>query len=263
MSAHLFRALQYFLLLLAFSLPTWILGSATGVQPFPGLPVDALMALYPVIVALILTFRTSGPTGAAALLRRAFDWQRVTRGAWYVPTLLLMPTVTVLAYWMMRWTGQPLPEPQFSIPTTLAMLLVFFLAGLTEELGWSAYLTDLLQQRWSALQVALVVGIAWAAWHVVPYVQVERSSAWIGWQCIATVALRVIIIWLYNSAGRSAFVASLFHATLNVCDFTFPNFGSHYNPAYFAPTLVVITIVILLVRGPRTLAGRSHGRDVG
>ncbi|HEU0113987.1 MAG TPA: CPBP family intramembrane glutamic endopeptidase, partial [Thermomicrobiales bacterium] len=51
------------------------------------------------------------------------------------------------------------------------VVALFFIPALTEEAGWSGYVIDPLQSRWSALSAAMVVGLVWAVWHAVPYLQ--------------------------------------------------------------------------------------------
>ena len=60
-----------------------------------------------------------------------------------------------------------------------------------------------------------------------PLVQAHRSAAWIAWWSLNTVALRVLIVWLYNNTGKSVFAAALFHAFANVSGVTFSNY---YDP---------------------------------
>jgi membrane protease YdiL (CAAX protease family) len=48
--------------------------------------------------------------------------------------------------------GTPLPIPQFPVVGVLAVSLAFFLAALGEELGWSGYIIDPMEDRWGALQ---------------------------------------------------------------------------------------------------------------
>ena len=55
------------------------------------------------------------------------------------------PGVTALSYGVLRLTGAPVPPPQFSLWTALALLMVFFVAALGEDLGWSGYAIDPLQ----------------------------------------------------------------------------------------------------------------------
>jgi hypothetical protein len=76
----------------------------------------------------------------------------------------------------------------------------------------------------------LLMGIVWAAFHYVALLQANRSLIWIAWWSLWTVALRVIIVWVYNNTGKSVFAASLFHATINVTWQLFPVRGSFFDP---------------------------------
>lgn len=235
-------------------MPFWLFGAVTGLQLSPGLPVSSLMTFCPLMAAVILVYKEDGPAGALALLKRSFDYKRIGGKVWYIPIVLLMPGLFVLAYGVMHLAGFSLPNPQFPVLAALAMLLVFFIAALGEELGWSGYVIDPMQARWSALQASIVLGLVWAAWHIVPIAQTHRPPAWITWQCLTLVASRVLFVWLYNNTGRSVFSATLFHAVGNVCYFFFPNYGSHYDPRVTGVIVIVTAAIVTVLWGPRTLA---------
>lgn len=213
------------------------------------------MAVCPIIAALIFMYREEGPGGAKRLLAKIFDYKRINRKIWYVPMILLMPVVSVLAYAVMRMTGSTLPRHIY-LPFQLLPIffVVFFVGAVGEEVGWSGYFIEPLQERLGALGASLILGTAWAAWHVVPYLQAHNSITWIAWQCLATVGLRVLIVWIFNNTFGSVFAAISFHTMVNVCDFMFPNYGSHYDPAVFAVIIAVIAAVVVARWGPGTLA---------
>jgi hypothetical protein len=64
------RLLTFFLLVVALSLPVWLIGAATGLEVVEGLPVSALMAFCPLLAAVILTYRERGAGGVRVLLER-------------------------------------------------------------------------------------------------------------------------------------------------------------------------------------------------
>jgi CAAX protease family protein len=246
--------LKFILLVFALSVPFWLIGAVTGLQLLPGLPLSALAAFCPAMAATILVHTEIGPAGVIALWRRAFDYQRITAKAWYVPIVLLMPGAMVLSYALMRLMGMPLPNPQLSVLAAVAMFLAFFLGAVGEEIGWSGYIIDPLQARWTALEASVLLGLVWAAWHVLALVQAHRAPAWMAWWCLGTVAQRVLIVWLYNNTGKSVFAAILFHDTSSLSWQLFPNYGSHYDPRITGLLLAFTAAVITLVCGPRTLA---------
>lgn len=70
---------------------------------------------------------------------------------------------------------------------------------------------------------------------------------------LGTVAARIIIVWLYNNAGSSVFVAALFHTTINVTWQLFPIQGSFYDPRVTGLITAAVAVIIVAVWGPRTL----------
>jgi uncharacterized protein len=153
--------------------------------------------------------------------------------------------VLALAYVAMRALELPLPPPALSIAIVPTLFLLFFVAGMAEELGWSGYALDPLQNRWGALPASLIIGLVWAAWHVVPLLQVGRAPGWIAWWTVGTVATRVLHTWLYNNTGKSVFGAALFHAMTNVSWQLFPNQGSHYDPR-ITGILAIVAICVTI-----------------
>ncbi len=188
------------------------------------------------------------------LLKRSFDYKRISAKVWYVPILLLMPGVMVLSYDVMRIAGKSVPAAQIAALPTFTLCIIFFISALCEELGWSGYVIDPMQHHWSALQASIVLGLVWAIWHFVPLVQAHRSLPWIAWWSLGTVAARVIIVWLYNNTGKSVFAATLSHATLDVTWQLFPIHGSFYDPRTTGVIMTVVAAIVAVGWGPRTLA---------
>jgi membrane protease YdiL (CAAX protease family) len=212
------------------------------------------MAFCPMIAASILVYREDKTAGVIELLKRSFDYRRIRTKAWYIPTILLMPGIAILAYGLMRLVKLPLPT--LELPGLGALLIVpmAFIAALGEELGWSGYVLDPMQDRWNALQAGLLLGLVGAAWHIVPLVQADRSPTWIAWQCLNAVAIRILLVWLYNNTGKCVFAAAVCHATVNVSWLLFPNYGSHYDPRITGLITVFAAVLVTVIWGPRTLA---------
>src|SRR4030095_13761750 len=182
----------FFLLVFALSVPLWLVASLAQIQLLPGLPLSAVTVLCPLVASLILVALERGSAAVTAHLNRALDFRLIEKKAWYAPILLLMPAPAALAYVAMRVLDLPLPSPALSISIVPALFLLFFLAAMAEELGWSGYALDPLQNRCGALLASLIIGLVWAAWHVVPLLQVGRAPGWIAWWSVATVATRVL-----------------------------------------------------------------------
>lgn len=243
----------FFTLVIIFSIPFWVLGGLTGIQLLPGLPIDAFMVVCPVLAALVLVYRENGKRGMIELLKRGIDVRSVNPKGWYFVAILLMPVVSILVFFWLRWTGIGVPGFEAKAFQVLLYIIMFFVGALCEELGWSGYLTDPMQSRLSALNTAIALGLFWAAYHFVALMQVHRPIIWIVWWSIGTVALRVIILWLYNNSGKSVFIASLFHMMFNLSWQLFPVNGSYYSPDKTGVLLTIIAVCIITYYGPRTL----------
>ena len=249
--------LTFFLLVFVLAVPFLVIGAVTGIQLLPGLPVAALMAVCPATAALILAYRDDGTASAKALLKRAFDYRRIRGKIWYAPVLLLMPGVMALSFGVMRWSGTLIPAPQIAVVPTLILCVVFFTGAVAEELGWSGYVIDPIQNRCGALWGSLLVGSVWAVFHYAALLQDHRSVVWIAWWSLWTVALRVIIVWLYNNTGKSVFAAALFHTTINVSWQLFPIQGSFFDPRVTGAITALVAATVIVVWGPRTLTRRT------
>jgi membrane protease YdiL (CAAX protease family) len=212
------------------------------------------MAFCPIIAALILVRRDEGSEGVKALLRRAFDYRRIKGKAWYVPILFLWPAMMILEYGLLKLMGVPLPVPQLPVLMLPLSVAVFFVAALGEETGWQGYAIDPLQDRWGALTASILVGIVWAVWHVVPFLQMGRTPTWIAWQGTSMVMARILTVWIYNNTGRSVFATILFHAMNNVATVLLPSYGWPYDPFVALMLTAAAAASVTFLWGPATLA---------
>jgi membrane protease YdiL (CAAX protease family) len=245
--------LGFFGLVFALSVPFWLIGAATERQLMPGLSVSALMAFCPMVAAQLLVHRERGLAGVNELFKRSFDFRRIKAWVWLLPVMLLMPGVSFVVYGLMRWLDIPVPLPDLAIGISLLMLLAFFVGAVGEELGWSGYILESLQERWHALLASLILGVVGVAWHLVPLLLVHRPSEWIAWWCLYSLAARLLTVWLYNNTGRSVFAASLFHATLNLAYMMFPVNGSHFDMRIGGLVMAGAAALVVVVWGPKSL----------
>jgi hypothetical protein len=103
-----------------------------------------------------------------------------------------------------------------------------------------------------ALKASTVLGAVWALWHLWPYIQTGNGPAWVMWQSLGSIPLRILIVWLYNNTGKSILAGILFHAMVNVSEFSFPNYGSHYDPFISCIIFALVAAIVVFMWGPRT-----------
>lgn len=209
------------------------------------------MVLCPFVAASILVYRKKKLAGVGDLLKRSFDAKRIKKKWWYAPAALLMPAVTGLTYGLMRLAGEHPAAPHLQVPGTLLMIMAFFVAAAMEELGWMGYAFGPMQERWNALRAGILLGLVWAAWHIVPLIQTRRTAIWIAWWCLYTVASRILIVWIYNNTGHSVFTAILYHAVGNVSTMMFPEY---FDPRITGLIVAIVAAIVTIIWGPRALA---------
>lgn len=235
----------FFALVFALSIPFWVLAVLNPIQLLPGLPVSALGAFAPALGALILVYKNERLTGLLQLIQRSFDFKRVKNKSWYLAFILINPAIAILAYDVMRASGVALPNPAPLSLATLPMAVFFLVGALGEEIGWTGYATEPLQQRWGTLAAGILLGSVWAVWHFAPLIQAHRSIEWIAWWSVGTLSLRMIMVWLHIHSGKSVFAAAVFHAMVNLCWQLFPNNGSYYDPQVFGLITFCLAVAIL------------------
>jgi membrane protease YdiL (CAAX protease family) len=239
------------------SIPFWAAGVWTGDRLLPGLPVSALMVAAPAFAAIVLTARTEGDAAVWRLFGRVWGMRRRS-----LPALAfaasVMPASIFGAWTWMIWDGVAMPASSTSVAAVAGLFTLFWFAGAAEELGWSAYLAGPAQERWGFLGAGLVIGMIWAAWHVIPLLQAERDGSWIAWWASGTVAVRIVTLAVYRWSARSIFSVTTLHAAQNTAWQIFPTNGSHFDPSYAAPIFCAVALVCAAV----TLR-RPQLRDVG
>jgi uncharacterized protein len=148
-----------------------------GPGGFPGtadeferlLPAAVLaMIAGPSIAGILLTGLVHGRAGLRAFLARLLRWR--VGGRWYAVALLAAPLLMLAVL-----LGLSLLSPAF-LPALfvsddrwsllLSGLLIALGAGILEELGWTGFAVPELRRRHGVLATGLVVGVLWAAWHL-------------------------------------------------------------------------------------------------
>lgn len=212
------------------------------------------MLFSPIIAAILLIKKSGNNKGVRLLLKRILDYQKIPHFIWYIAALLLLPVLMYLTYLSMLKLGIAIPNQNMDLFTPAILFILFFIGAICEEVGWTGYITDPLQNQFGAFNASILLGVVWAVWHIIPYIQAERNFIWIFWQSVVSVAIRIIIVWLYNNAGKSLFAAILCHTTGNMSQFLFPNYGSNYNPFYFGIILTIAVLIIVLLWDVKTFS---------
>lgn len=255
MQSHQKSITVFFVLVFALSVPFLVLGDTYEGELLPGLPIGSLIAFTPGLAAVLLMYRYGQLAAVRLLMHRSVDFDRIKNKKWYSVFALFNPVVAIVAYGVMCVLGNTVPAQSWLTPALVPLFIVFFVAALGEEIGWTGYATEPLLRRWGILKAGVFLGLVWVAFHLIVLSQANRSFVWIGWWALGTVSLRTIMVWLYHHGGSSVFAAAVFHAMINLSWQLFPIHGSFYDPRIFS--LVTLALAILLVTVRRLFARAS------
>jgi hypothetical protein len=252
--------LNWVLLLFGLSIPLWVIGSIYDVQLFPGLKLFQLPLAMPAVAALILIYRENGSAGITALLKRTYDFRNIKPKIWYLAILLILPSINLLEYWILRIFGTSVPSPHFSLVVLLGYSTVFLMT-FGEELGLTGYAIDPLQHRYSGLKSGLLIGLVQAGYHIPGFIiSGYYSFEWIFWHVLYTIVLRVLFVWIYNNSGKSLFSMALSHWTFGLFWILFPQPGnlqkalSFDDPRLAAFITISYVALVIFFWGSKTLA---------
>ena len=185
MNTHLseHRSLLAFVALeFALSVPFWGVGALAQAHIIPDQVLfRASWSLTPMMATSILVYREQKAAGLKLLFKRIVDYSRITAKIWYLAVFLLGPAIVFLQYAFTRWSGPQTPPPHLTLLVPLAFI-GFFLIAYMEELGWTVYALDTLQENHSALAASILTGIIWASLHAPVWVLAGQSFGWCLWQ---------------------------------------------------------------------------------
>jgi membrane protease YdiL (CAAX protease family) len=175
--------------------------------------------------AFVVTAATAGRAGVADLLRRSFRWRVPAR--WYLLALFGVPVAATLLA-LAIYGPAALEAPADGWPEALAevaglFVLQLVLFQLAEEIGFTGFLQDRWQDRFSPLRLSAYVAFFWALWHVPDHFGEE------GWgleqlvsapvvfviELVSLFFARALFVWLYARTGRSVLLVAVMHASFN------------------------------------------------
>jgi CAAX protease family protein len=250
---------SFVLLECALSVPFWGIGALAQAHVIPDqVLLRASWSLTPMMAAAILVYREGGAAAVRQLFRRIVDYRRIKAKIWYLAVFLAGPIIVFVQYGLTLWAGHKVPPPHFTLLVPVSFI-GFFLVAYAEELGWTVYALDTLQERRSALMAGILTGIIWASLHAPVWALAGQSLNWCVWQWIYVVALRVLMAWVYNNTGKSLFAMDLLHPGLFVWWYLWPVSGTGlsmpalYEPRNLALIAIVLAATVTYLWGPKTL----------
>jgi uncharacterized protein len=207
--------------------------------------------------ACLVIAAVGGKAGVLDLLGRVFKWRVGLR--WYLIAILGLPVATLLvasAFLGLAPLQALLEEwPIFFTMFVPELLLAVVLIQIFEEIGWTGFVQDTLQERHGPLLASIMVAPAFALFHLMSNFleagQIVMVIVQVAVQAMVSIFFRVAITWLYNGTGRSVLVVALFHCSFNTVS------GSEHTmrfvreliaaPVSIATSLAIVAVVAVMV----------------
>jgi uncharacterized protein len=214
----------------------------------------------PSLAALAVVARQGGRADLRRWLKRCLQG----RAAWrWVALALCFPFacmgLAAAAHVALGGALAPSPAAAHVLLATANFVLVFLVGGpLGEEFGWRGYALPALQRWWGWRIASLVLGGAWALWHLPLFFSAGtlQSHLPMGLFALSAIASSVVFTWLFNRTEGSVLPVLMLHTAINAGPTVVPVMvqpdGSNLRPFQWVVGLLVATALLLLLRGSPT-----------
>lgn len=263
--------LAFFALTFAWAWAFWFAAAAVsrGAGAALGGPLFLIGTFAPSLVALALTARAEGRSGAVALVGRIAPGPVGAR--WYVFAVGWMAAIKLGVALIHRLaTGA---WPRFGdLPWIVLPFVILISAPVQagEEIGWRGYALPRMAARLGLGGASLVLGVIWAIWHLPLFFVAGPDTAGQSFPLylLQVVAVSVAMGWLYGHTDGRLLPVMLLHAAINntkdIVPSAVPGAGHPFAlstslPAWITVGLLWACAAVFLARMPRRDAARTRG----
>jgi membrane protease YdiL (CAAX protease family) len=174
---------------------------------------------------------------------------------WYVAAIAV-PFLIVYAAGVVSWAiGGPIDWSAFEVsPTTIVFGIVIgtLLGGGQEEFGWRGFAQPELQERYGAFRAAIVVGVFWGLWHLPQFLPGGFRADWgplmVGSYFVGIIGFSVLLAWVFNGSGGSAWLAMVMHGADNATQGRLP-----IDLSIVAPDGVLLPSTLVTINVPHAI----------
>ncbi len=225
-------------------------------------PALAVGAFGPAVGACFAVWTLEGRAALTAFLRRflslRFGWQ-----AW-LAMFAVLGAVNVVAWYLPELFG--VDRPPMLLPSALVFpvwwLLMVFLGGGQEEVGWRGYILEPLEARFGLWRGNVVLALVWTAWHgplwFIPGTT-QESMPLVAF-AIGTIGLSCFFSWVMKASGGRPMAGLMVHGTYNAFIPLFPTIATEADASQVRWWLHQ---VLLLVVGTAFLLRVARARGAG
>ncbi|MFW9895035.1 MAG: CPBP family intramembrane glutamic endopeptidase [Candidatus Thorarchaeota archaeon] len=223
-----------------------------------------LAAFGPTISAVLVTYASKRKQGVKDLMKTCFKWK--VGVFWILFSSLVVPFFLLLAIGLnFIFTGNVINLIAYlidnGISNPVSILLWIWVGaisyGLFEEIGWRGYALPKLQEKYNPLIATIILAILWAFWHVPLFFYRLSIQIVFGW-FFGLFMGAIVLTFLFNSSGKSALVAILFHITNNIVFL----FNIAEVQMYVTIFMSIFVIIILIIGRTQLSTKRAETKDL-
>jgi membrane protease YdiL (CAAX protease family) len=244
----------------AFYLPIAISGNSPYQMPWMIFLI--LGGAGPSIVGVALVLITYNREQRGDYWRRCFSCKRIG-WLWWLVIFLIFPTIFAISILIDVFLGGALPgmEQLKSLMANpmlwpLTAFISFMSGPWSEEFGWRGYALEPMLERFGLIRGSIFLGVVWSVWHLPLYLMPATWHGQMGFKLtgfwlflLFSIALSLIMTWIFRNTNRSILSAILLH------------FTSNFTGQLLAPSsdrLEVIRTILMLVVGLAACIIMSH-----
>ena len=123
---------------------------------------------------------------------------------------------------------------------TPGFIFLIAIGCIGEEIGWRSYLLPLLLKKHSNLWSSIILGTLWGFWHAGDYGEGVGFLLFV----VSTVAMSIMMTWLYQKSGGSLIVAVLYHFCSNVAGSYVAFIHENGTPSISSRVIMAIVCII-------------------
>lgn len=228
----------------------------------------------PVLSALFVSVISNGKISLIKNIKKVFNWRINWR--WYL-IVIFLPFIWLLsskALFVITSGGEfsnPIIEPIGSYIGLFLMIL--FIGGGNEEVGWRGFVTPRLQAKYRPMTANIIVGLFWGLWHLPLYFVtfgtnfLDFSKDFPGAILVILVALAstilwsIVFAWVYNNT-KSIFLVMLMHSFHNLFNGIFALSWGGVAVEPYELLILLIVVIVLFVKTNGDLSYReTRARD--
>jgi uncharacterized protein len=204
-----------------------------GLRTLLPLPAAMLGAFGPAIGACVAIWTLEGRAALTAFLRRflslRFGWK-----AW-LAMFAVLGVVNAFAWYVPGFFGYA--RPPMMLPSAFVLpiwwLVMVFVGGGQEEVGWRGYILEPLEARFGLWGGNVVLALVWTAWHgplwFIP--GTTQASMPIVAFAIGLIGLSFFFSWVVKASGGRPMAGLMVHGTVNAFIPLFPTIVTEEDPS--------------------------------